>query len=140
MLWFSVGATEGPGGVSILCEGSRLVFLLSPENLTALRPALPPAHGGGCLPGSHPHTCPNPPNTQSYWFQIPSHPTPIQRVQQLAQGGDAPSASTSPSSSPPTSYSASPFTHSGCRASSSTEATSTQTALVCPRYPFYNQN
>lgn len=137
MLWFCVGVTEGLGGVSVLCAGPRLVFLLSPENHPAVWPALPPAHGRGCLPGSNPHTHPNPPDTHTFRLQGPSHATPLQgrrRVQQFAQGGDATSTSSSPSSSPPTSYRASPSARSGCRASCSGAATSTQTALVCPGY------
>lgn len=78
ILWFCVGVTEGLGGVSVLCAGPRLVFLLSPENHTAVWPALPPAHGGGCLSGSHPNTHPNPPDTRAYQLQGPSHTAPLQ--------------------------------------------------------------
>lgn len=144
MLWFCVGVTEGLGGVSVLCPGPRLVFLQSPENLTAVWPVLPPAHGGGCLPGSYSHTHPNPPDAHAYRLQDPSHTRLLQgsgRVQQLKQGRDATTTSSSPSSTPPpTSNTTGPSTHSGCRASRSGAATSAQTTLVCPRHPSFDWN
>lgn len=143
MLWFCVGVTEGLGGVSVLCAGPWLVFLLSPENLTAIWPALPAAHGGGCLPGSYPYANPNPSDTHAYRLKDPSHPTSLKvcrRVKQHAQRGDAPSSSTAPSSSPPGSHSTGTSTRPGCRASRSGAATSTQTALVCPRHPPLNRS
>lgn len=137
---FSAGALEGPGGVSILCAGQRLVFMLSSENLPALRATLPPAHGRGRLPGSYPNTHPNSPDAQSHRLQAPPHPTPNQRFKQLAQGGDATSASSTPTPSPPASNSATPFTRSGQRATCSAAAKNTQAALVSPGFPPYKQN
>lgn len=77
VLWFA-GVAEGLGGVSVLCAGPGLVLLLSPEDHTALRPALPPAHGGGYLPGSHPDPHPQPPGTRAAGLQGPSHAAPLQ--------------------------------------------------------------